>query len=408
MSSSLTRVALGARILIAAAAPLVGVAAANAQWTVTNLHPAGALESAALGVGQGQQVGYARIGPTVGHTRASLWTGSAASWVNLQPAPASGVVYSTAFGVDGGVQVGEAVINGGSTSRASRWTGSAGSWIDVNPAGMSSSILRAVSAGRAVGVAYDFVAHAGLWNGAGGAWTDLSPLAPGGDRYTAEAFGISGGQQVGFAEIMGTIRASLWFGSAASRVDLHPAGQISSWAYGVDGAQQVGVVRVANSSGHAALWRGSAASWVDLNPTGATGSRASDVFAGWQAGYSDMASGRRASLWHGTAASRVDLHATLPPSFITSEATAIWGDSSSTVVVGWGYNSATARGEALMWTGPAPCFADFNTDGTVNSADFFDFLPAFFAGSASADFNRDGTVNSQDFFDFLAAFFAGC
>src|SRR5688500_15733222 len=53
------------------------------------------------------------------------------------------------------------------------------------------------------------------------------------------------------------------------------------------------------------------------------------------------------------------------------------------------------------------CDADFNTDGVVNSQDFFDFLAAFFASRPTADFNRNGVVNSQDFFDFLAAFFAG-
>jgi hypothetical protein len=55
-----------------------------------------------------------------------------------------------------------------------------------------------------------------------------------------------------------------------------------------------------------------------------------------------------------------------------------------------------------------PCPADFNHDGVANSADFFDFLNAFFTGNPAADFNNSGSVNSQDFFDFLVAFFAGC
>ncbi len=57
---------------------------------------------------------------------------------------------------------------------------------------------------------------------------------------------------------------------------------------------------------------------------------------------------------------------------------------------------------------PPPCPGDFNGDGSLNSADFFSFLTAFFSLAPNADFNHDNTINSQDFFAFLTAFFAGC
>lgn len=72
---------------------------AVAQWTVINLHPTqlGLVNSSrANGVRDGQQVGYAILGS---HNHAALWSGTAESWVDLNPV---GVSTSFAFGVSGG------------------------------------------------------------------------------------------------------------------------------------------------------------------------------------------------------------------------------------------------------------------------------------------------------------------
>ncbi len=56
----------------------------------------------------------------------------------------------------------------------------------------------------------------------------------------------------------------------------------------------------------------------------------------------------------------------------------------------------------------APCCrANFNQVGGLSVQDIFDFLSAYFAGSAQADFNGGG-LSVQDIFDFLAQYFAGC
>ena len=124
------------RVLAAGALTSVLAICANAQWTVINLHPAGATESEAHGVHAGQQVGAAYAPGGINH--ACLWTGTAESRVDLTPAGADGD--SVAYGVHAGQQVGWALVSG---QRASLWTGTAASWVDLHaflPAGLHYSI----------------------------------------------------------------------------------------------------------------------------------------------------------------------------------------------------------------------------------------------------------------------------
>src|ERR1700676_2292528 len=84
---------------------------ARAQWTVVDLHPAGATQSFAYGVQGGQEAGQV-------DSHAALWTGNAASWVDLNPPTATS---SQAWGAGGGQEVGAARING--VTHAIVWSG---------------------------------------------------------------------------------------------------------------------------------------------------------------------------------------------------------------------------------------------------------------------------------------------
>jgi len=56
----------------------------------------------------------------------------------------------------------------------------------------------------------------------------------------------------------------------------------------------------------------------------------------------------------------------------------------------------------------AQCAADFNQNGSVDVADIFAFLSAWFAQSPTADTNGNGQVQVDDIFAFLSAWFEGC
>jgi len=212
--------------------------------------------------------------------------------------------------------------------------------------------------------------HASVWSGTAGSWVDL--------HYPAEAsrsgvFGIHGGRQVGFATTR-TVHAALWSGSPESYVNLHPPGAAISWGYGIWGDQQVGTVTLSPDPQviHACLWHGTAESWTDLHPAHLFPRGWSMAFAvcqGRQVGTVCPTSGAtlssRAALWSGSADSYVDLHAFLPDGYSKSEAWGIDVSGERIWVVGFAYNAAAGRDEAVMWYLPEPGTAALLAVGAI-------------------------------------------
>jgi hypothetical protein len=250
-------------------------------------------------VGDGQQVGVA-------FNHAALWSGTAGSLVDLNPNTWDS---SVANGVAGGQQVGTATVTrpcgekkgacgSGSTSiHPFLWTGSAASAVDLTPFGLGYGAGQALGTDgvHQVGVVMQVVGisafenpAAVLWSGTAASAVILNP--PGSTESRADA--VSGNQQVGYA--YSVHQAALWTGSAASLVNLHPAGYTISEAKATNGVQQAGYGTVYNASAqsshtHALVWSGDAASAVDLNqfmPLGftdaaATGIDAAGNVVGW-------------------------------------------------------------------------------------------------------------------------------
>jgi hypothetical protein len=101
------------------------------------LDPPGSYHCSAIGISASQQVGAARL-TQFGPSTAALWSGSAASFVNLHPASAPAHANSGAVAVDGGVQVGFVQLfdpddpNMNLVDRAALWHSTAASFVNLH------------------------------------------------------------------------------------------------------------------------------------------------------------------------------------------------------------------------------------------------------------------------------------
>jgi hypothetical protein len=285
------------------------------------------------------------IGLSTLNPQALMWSPQFPSGVSLVPA---GSKASVAEGTDGVHQVGYAVVAADGLYHALLWSGQADAFVDLHPsfAGSGGSFANGVRGSQQVGSFFADIdgQHAVLWSGSAASAVDLNPAG-----YYSIAYATDGTQQVGYgsqAGVIGATHALLWSGSASSYVDLNPAAGTQSYAFGVGGGQQVGYAFSVGGTDHAALWSGSAASFVDLSPALPAGGSAQawDTNGTFQVGVVD----NHATLWSGSAASAIDLQAVLPSSFTSSIAYAIDGDTV--------YGTATGRDgtHAIAWSVPEP------------------------------------------------------
>jgi hypothetical protein len=183
--------------------------------------------------------------------------------ISLHP---SGAFSSRALAIHAGDQGGFVALVSGQP-RASLWSGSAASWTDLHPVGALKSQIEGMGPGQQVGYADFGAEHAGLWSGSAGSFTDLHPATVAGvPTLSSRALRCDGEAQVGYALMQGGSnlrRPLLWSGSAGSAQDLLPAGFTTGEARAVFDGRQAGYVRAGGSS-RAILWNGSAGSHVDL------------------------------------------------------------------------------------------------------------------------------------------------
>jgi len=387
-------------------AALTLASAALAQFTATSLHPAGATESSSLGIGMTptglRQVGAVTIASV---TRAALWTGTPASFVDLNPAG----VGSIAYAISGNTQVGVAFA--GSFNVASTWSGSAASWTNIS--GGAASTAYAIDDGL-IGGTFTVSSN----TNAACQWQNGVRTQVSGTTLTGVDNGARvGNQRTGSFPVYSTAAGFLPSGSFTS-INLHPAGAHGSAATGISGSQQVGYVRATLAAPHrAALWSGSSA-WTNLHPAGTdnTASECTAVSNGVQVGFvmiidpndPNLNSVSRAALWRGTPASWVNLHNSLPggaAAWAYSRATGVYDDGTTTTIVGAAFNIATNRNEAVMWTSvPTPTCgtSDFNGDGDFGTDADIEAFFACLAGTCcptcyegGSDFNADGDFGTD-------------
>lgn len=192
---------------------------------------------------------------------AVLWSGNPLRATVLAPAGSS---LSVAFSVFGKCEVGLVQMGGSVAIHAVLWRGGAGGLVDLNPPGFDFSVARGVYGREEVGWGFRGRGkpHALTWHGTAASAMDINPRG----FEESKAYGIWGRRVVGYGvKRAGAKHALLWTGPSRKVVDLNPPGYAQSVCYAISGAREVGMaIRRGGRVWHAMVWFGSAASAVDL------------------------------------------------------------------------------------------------------------------------------------------------
>ena len=153
--------------------------------SAVSLHPAGAALSNALAVADGHEGGWIQLTNGSGPYHAALWSGSAASFVDMNGA----FLESQVLGMAAGQQVGWARPFGAGGPYAIVWNGTAASAVNFNPPGAGTSTLWATCGSAQAGSApfAGFGGDAGIWFGTPGSFVDLAAFLPAGMFYNSAA-----------------------------------------------------------------------------------------------------------------------------------------------------------------------------------------------------------------------------
>lgn len=347
------RATLPSTLTAAGSLLVMGLSAFAQSYETNDLTPIGQPTGKFAGTSSGKRVGGTQATGSY-YTHAIRMHDNALQAEDIHPAA---YYYSMATCADDSQEGGWGyALTGG--IHALVWTGS--TCVDLQPSGYNFSYCLGIRSGKQVGYAQSqsyFVtgSHAFCWYGSAASGVDLHPAT----TYPySRATACSDSDEVGYVSLTAwgegeslgyhiNSHAYRWQGSAATGVDLHPAGFDSSEALCSNGTQQGGWGYSALSATklHALLWSGDAASFVDLHPAGYSESRINALNATQQVGEAWVGvpgaagSVRHAVAWSGTADSVIDLNQFLPRGYTHGVATGIDADGQ---IVGYAYNTLQA------------------------------------------------------------------